>query len=149
MLTFVGKSPNWVKKWSKWCHTSLVPEWDVSIAMVKAIEGYHSDVPAICSTQNEYLRASISFLKKLEDNYDGRIVIIHEFCHLLLCKFDLASKIFVGLIDSFDSESSMEEDSSTHLSKVGLRAYCYAEEETIARLSKILYNLAISDAVIL
>jgi hypothetical protein len=126
MINFSEDTPAWIVAWATWAYKVLLPEWNTTVKVVNKLEerdGAHASRGGEAEIFSANLEADICFSAALQDNDEGHVVILHEFCHVFIGRMANAAENLV---------------TSKAVKQTGWKMYDDIEEETVVRLSRIL-----------
>ena len=122
--------PEWITEYvALWIGRLRLEEWSVFVRVVSHIEEA-PEADGFCRQFPDLNQIQLLFRRDIEDDDDGRIVILHELLHAMHARIDRVVQhvILPGLLSDSDDMAQ--------------RAYMDACESYIHRLAVALYNLS-------
>ncbi len=122
--------PEWISEYvSLWIGRLRLEEWSVFVRVVSRIEEA-PEADGFCWQFPDLNQIQLQFQRDIEDNDDGRIVILHELLHAMHARIDrVVQNVILPALPADTDEMAR-------------RAYTDAYESYIHRLAVALYNLS-------
>ena len=122
--------PEWITEYvALWIGRLRLEEWSVFVRVVSHIEEA-PEADGFCWQFPDLNQIQLQFQRDIEDNDDGRIVILHELLHAMHARIDRVVQNVIQPALPFEVEG------------MARRAYTDAYESYIHRLAVSLYNLS-------
>lgn len=126
-IEFTKDVPEWIQDWVNWVALKLIPEWELDVNMKECIDKDVPECTGEVSVDPGYLRATASYQTGIENNPRTIVrVIIHEIVHIFMDNVNSSAEALI---------------SNKTVKATCWQKYEHAEEETVVRLSRVLYEL--------